>query len=85
MFEGIPILENDISKTVDLDKEVKASGHLNQEELATLDEVTQTLLDQVDNGDQPESSDDEDQEMSEENKQEEGLEEPAEVDSANEE
>jgi hypothetical protein len=40
MFEGIPILENDISKTVDLDKEVKASGHLNQEELATLDEVT---------------------------------------------
>ena len=44
-FEGVPVLENDINKTVDLDKEVKASGHLNQEELDTLDDVTQTLLD----------------------------------------
>lgn len=45
MFEGIPILESDINKGVDLDKEVKASGHLNKEELETLDDVTQTLLD----------------------------------------
>jgi hypothetical protein len=40
LFEGVPILELDIDKTIDLDKEVKASGHLNTEELANLDEVT---------------------------------------------
>jgi RIO kinase 2 len=28
-FEGVPVLENDIDKKFDVDKEVKASGHLN--------------------------------------------------------
>ena len=43
MFEGVPILENDIERTCDLDKEIKASGcyeqALSPDELALMDDV----------------------------------------------
>jgi RIO kinase 2 len=42
-FEGVPILETDVVRTCDLDKEIKASGcfenELNKEELAMFDQV----------------------------------------------
>ena len=44
-FEGVPILEDDVDKLVDLDLEVKASGCFNQEEIDTLDQVGQAILD----------------------------------------
>lgn len=71
MFEGVPILETDIQKTVDLDHEVKASGHLNQEDLEYADSVTQALLDQVDNDGEDDSSEEEEGEAEEEGKVEE--------------
>lgn len=54
VFEGVPILETDITRTCDLDKEIKASGcyeqSLSPEELALMDVVQQQLLDK-DHGD----------------------------------
>ena len=38
-FEGVPQLDTDVVRTVDLDKEIKASG--------CFDELDQDLLDQV--------------------------------------
>jgi RIO kinase 2 len=45
-FEGIPILETDVDRTVDLDKEIKASGFLNKELGKDIGKVTK-LFDQV--------------------------------------
>ena len=47
MFEGVPILEGDVDKKHDLDKEVKASGCFAQEEIDTLDQIGQVMLDQI--------------------------------------
>lgn len=38
-------MESDINRTCDLDKEVKASGFLAEEDLKALEEVNQQLLD----------------------------------------
>ena len=45
MFEGVPILETDVERTCDLDKEVKASGFVEADELAALEKFGQELLD----------------------------------------
>ena len=46
-FEGIPLLERDVVRTVDLDKEIKASGYFDDDEQEMLDKVGQQLLDGV--------------------------------------
>lgn len=33
MFEGVPVLVRDVTRNVDLDKEIKASGYFEQEGL----------------------------------------------------
>lgn len=45
MFEGVPILETDVERTCDLDKEVKASGFVEAEDLDALEKFGQELLD----------------------------------------
>jgi len=49
VFEGVPILENDVERTCDLDKEIKASGcyeqGLSPDEMELMDAVQQSLLD----------------------------------------
>lgn len=40
-FEGVPQLEADVQRTVDLDKEIKASGYFDGEETELLDKVGQ--------------------------------------------
>lgn len=38
-FEGVPQLEADVQRTVDLDKEIKASGYFDGEETELLEKV----------------------------------------------
>jgi len=64
VFEGKPELEDDIDKKVDLDKEIKASGFL-QNELGDsaakdLDAAGQILLDRTEEGEHQEEEEDED-------------------------
>jgi RIO kinase 2 len=47
-FEGVPILENDIERKLDLDTEIKASGCFNTataEQLAEYDRLNEEYLD----------------------------------------
>ena len=44
----MPILESDVERTCDLDKEVKASGFITAEEMGHLDKFNQELLDKDD-------------------------------------
>jgi hypothetical protein len=43
----MPILERDVRRTVDLDKEIKASGYFDDADKEMLDRVGQELLDAV--------------------------------------
>jgi len=52
-FEGVPILENDIDKKLDLDTEIKASGCFNTvsaDQLAEFDKLNEEYLDTRDTG-----------------------------------
>ena len=48
-FEGMPMLDTDVERTCDLDKEIKASGFFDDEAQEMYDLVSQKLLDQVGN------------------------------------
>ena len=71
-FEGVPILELDIDKKLDLDTEIKASGCFNTvsaDQLAEFDKLNEEYLDTRDTGaannDEDDDSDNEDQEVAE--------------------
>jgi hypothetical protein len=38
-FEGIPLLERDVERQIDLDKEIKASGYFDDADQEMLDRV----------------------------------------------
>lgn len=44
-FEGVPQLDTDIDRTIDLDKEIKASGYFDDDDQELLDKIGQDLLD----------------------------------------
>lgn len=44
-FEGVPVLAKDIEKTVDLDKEIRASGFANEEDLQAMESIHEHFLD----------------------------------------
>ena len=60
----MPILERDIRRTVDLDKEIKASGYFDDADREMLDRVGQELLDAVNVDDEEQKSPDEFQDES---------------------
>jgi len=43
-FEGVPMLERDIEKAMELDREIKASG-FNEEELRAMENIHEMYLD----------------------------------------
>jgi RIO kinase 2 len=47
-FEGVPVLAKDIEKTVDLDKEIRASGFANEEDLEAMENIHEHFLDNKD-------------------------------------
>ena len=57
MFEGVPILERDIEKADDLDKEIRASG-FDEDELKAMENIHEHYLNKEDQ-DADEGSDDE--------------------------
>ena len=44
-FEGVPMLETDVNREVDLDREIKASGYFEEEDEQLIERVGQQLLD----------------------------------------
>ena len=44
-FQGVPQLSSDIDKAEDLDKEIKASGFANEEELKAMENIHEHFLD----------------------------------------
>ena len=59
-FQGVPQLSSDIDKAEDLDKEIKASGFANEEELKAMENIHEHYLDNKEDGEEDEKeSDDE--------------------------
>ena len=64
-FQGVPQLSSDIDKAEDLDKEIKASGFANEEELKAMETIHEHYLDKTEGDeeeDDKESNDDDEAE-----------------------
>lgn len=65
-FQGVPQLSSDIDKAEDLDKEIKASGFANEEELKAMETIHEHYLDkteELEEEDDKESDDDDEEDL----------------------
>lgn len=61
-FQGVPQLSSDIDKAEDLDKEIKASGFANEEELKAMENIHEHYLDNKEDEDGEEEEDEKESE-----------------------
>ena len=62
-FQGVPQLSSDIDKAEDLDKEIKASGFANEEELKAMENIHEHYLDNKEDGEEEEDEKESDDEV----------------------
>jgi RIO kinase 2 len=62
-FEGVPLLARDIEKGEDLDREIKASGFANEEELKAMENIHEHYLDKTEGEEVIDSDQEEEEEI----------------------
>ena len=60
-YQGVPQLSSDIKKAEDLDKEIKASGFANEEELKAMETIHEHYLEKTEGGEEEDDKESDDE------------------------